>query len=128
MREAGWSWRQIALKYGRAESHIKRTLAKREAEQEEENEETGEMKETEDTEAAEENGETFARFWLELDGEWYWLAAQEDGEELCSGCEFRFEFGRRTMCAAAASEDFSMACELCKRLEGVWQKGEAGEE
>lgn len=75
-------------------------------------------------EAGEDDGETFARFWLELDGTWYWLEGREDEDSPCEGCAFCLAFGRRTFCAAESSEDFSEASELCKRLEGVWKKNE----
>ena len=74
----------------------------------------------EEGEAEEEDGERSARFWLELDGKWYWL---EEGVEGCEGCAFRLAFGNRVICAAACKtgEDFAHASTLCKAAEGVWR-------
>ena len=95
-----------------------------EPEEPEEPEDDGEPESGEGEEAGEDDEETFARFWLELDGTWYWLDGREDEDSPCDGCAFCLAFGRRTFCAAASSEDFSEASELCKRLEGVWKKNE----
>jgi len=76
--------------------------------------------EEEEAEGEEDDEELCARFWLELDGVWYWL---KDGDG-CDGCAFCLAFGRRTFCAAQASDDFAEAAELCKRLDGVWQKND----
>jgi cobalamin biosynthesis protein CobT len=95
-----------------------------EPEEPEEPEDGGEPESGEGEEDGEDDGETFARFWLELDGTWYWMDGREDEDSPCEGCAFCLAFGRRTFCAAASSEDFSEASELCKRLEGVWKKNE----
>ena len=72
----------------------------------------------EEAAAEEEDGERSARFWLELDGKWYWL---EEGVEGCEGCAFNLAFGQRSLCGAVASEDFAHAATLCKAAEGVWR-------
>jgi len=73
-------------------------------------------------ETPEEDTELYARFWLEMDGVWYWL--DRDGGEGCDGCAFRLAFGRRTICGAETSEDCAMAAKLCKELGGQWKEGE----
>lgn len=72
----------------------------------------------EEAAAEEEDGERSARFWLELDGKWYWL---EEGVEGCEGCAFNLAFGKRSLCGAVASEDFAHAATLCKAADGVWR-------
>lgn len=85
------------------------------------NEDTEAMKENEEPEAAEEDGETFARFELVLDGVRYWLETGADG---CDGCAFCLTFGKRQVCAAESSEDFKAARVLCGELEGQWREAE----
>lgn len=80
-------------------------------------EEEAEAAEEEES-AEEEDGERSARFWLKLDGKWYFL---DEGCEGCKGCAFNLAFGKRSLCGAVASEDFAHAATLCKAAEGVWR-------
>lgn len=127
-RAEGVSVAEIARRSGRAYRMVSERIKAHEAEggdaeppdQPEEDEEDG--KDGEDGGGDED--EPFARFWLELDGKWYFLAAAEDEADGCAGCAFCLEFGRRKVCAASSSEDLREAGELCKRLSGVWVEGE----
>lgn len=86
-------------------------------------EEEDDEDEDEEEDGDEEAAEASSRFWLELDGTWYWLEA---GCERCEGCAFRLAFGKREICAAASSEDFAAAATLCETLGGVWRENDDG--